>query len=59
MNGRVLSELLRDGPASESVRVERSVHRDSTEFAYGKYQIELHQARAGPADYVDYTQTKR
>ena len=59
MSGRVLTELLRDGPAPETVRAEPSVHRVSTAWEGGRYEVELHQVRVGATDYGDYTQTKR
>lgn len=59
MSGRVLTELLRDGPAPDSVRAESSVHRVSTAWEGGRYEIELHKVRVGTTDYLDFTQTKR
>lgn len=59
MAGRVLSELLREGPAVESVRVEHSVDRVGADTANGRYDVELHKARVGPTEYVSYTQTTR
>jgi predicted AlkP superfamily pyrophosphatase or phosphodiesterase len=59
MAGRVVSELLRAGPSSESVRVERTTHRVSTAITNGTYELELHKVRVGATEYVAYTQTKR
>ena len=59
MAGRVLTELLRNGPPAESVRVERTVHRVATETASGRYGIELHRSRVGATEYIDYTKTSR
>jgi arylsulfatase A-like enzyme len=59
MAGRVLSELLRTGPSSNSVRVERIVHRVTTETDGARYEVELHKARVGSTEYVTNTQTKR
>ena len=59
MMGRVLSELLRSGPAIDSIRVERTVHRVATDTTIGRYELELHKARVGTTEYIDYTQTKR
>jgi arylsulfatase A-like enzyme len=59
MAGRVLTELLREGPPAESVRVERTVHRVATETAIGPYRIELHRSRVGATEYIDYTKTSR
>ena len=59
MAGRVLTELLRDGPPAESVRVDRTVHRVATETARGRYAIELHRSRVGATEYIDYTKTSR
>jgi hypothetical protein len=59
MAGRVLTELLREGPPAESVRVERTVHRVATETGSGRYGIELHRSRVGATEYIDYTKTSR
>ncbi len=59
MLGRVMSELLRDGPAPDSVHVQRTVHRATTGTTQGRYELELHRSRVGPTDYLDFTQTKR
>lgn len=59
MSGRVLTELLRDGPASDSIRAGRTVHRATTSWEGGRYEVELHKVRVGTTDYVEFTQTKR
>jgi arylsulfatase A-like enzyme len=59
MSGRVLTELLRDGPSPDSIRAEPSVHRVKAEWADGRYEVELHKVRVGKTEYIDFTQTKR
>jgi arylsulfatase A-like enzyme len=59
MSGRVLRELLRGGPALDSIKVERSVHRVSVDQPPGRYELELHKVRVGTTEYIDSTQTKR
>jgi len=59
MLGRVVRELLRDGPAPATVRVERTTHRVATETTHGRYELALHRSRVGPTDYLDFTQTRR
>ncbi len=59
MTGRVLSELLRDGPAPASINVEKTVQRVTTKTATGEYQLTLHKSRVGQTEYVDYTETTR
>jgi arylsulfatase A-like enzyme len=59
MMGRALTELLREGPSPDSLRVERTVHRASADLAKGRYEVVLHKSRVGMTEYVDYTETKR
>jgi hypothetical protein len=59
MTGRVLHELFREGPAIESVRVERMVHRASSAISNGRYEVELHKARVGKTEYIAFTKTTR
>lgn len=59
MAGRVLSELLQTGPATEAIRVERKVHRVSATTTGGRYELELHKARVGATEYITETRTKR
>jgi hypothetical protein len=59
MTGRVLRELLRDGPTAESVRVERTVHRVETATPNGRYVLELQKARVMGTEYVEQTRTTR
>jgi arylsulfatase A-like enzyme len=59
MSGRVLTELLRDGPGGDSIPANRIVHRATTEWEGGRYEVELHKVRVGTTDYVEFTQTKR
>lgn len=59
MLGRVVRELLRDGPAPATVRVERTTHRVATETTRGRYELALHRSCVGPTDYLDFTQTRR
>jgi arylsulfatase A-like enzyme len=59
MAGRVLHELLRDGPAPDSVRFDKSTHSASTALPDGAYRLELHTVRVGQTEYLDYTKTTR
>ena len=59
MSGRVLHELLRDGPSPSSVTVDRTVHRVSTALPNGRYELAVHHSRVGKTVYLDYTETKR
>jgi arylsulfatase A-like enzyme len=59
MTGRVLGELLRSGPASSSIEVERSVQHVATKTATGVYELRLHTSRVGQTEYIDYTETTR
>ena len=59
MTGRVMTELLRDGPAIDSVRVERTVQRVGADIANGRYEVDIHKSRVGTTEYIDFTQTKR
>lgn len=55
MHGRVLKELLRDGPKPEEVAVERKTHA----VAAGGYRLELSTSRVGETVYVDWTRVRR
>lgn len=55
MSGRILHELLRDGPAPASLKVDRSTHRVSADT----YHLELHTTTVGATAYLDYTKTTR
>lgn len=59
MSGRVLKELLRDGPAPEAVPVETKTVR--TEFAgkEGRYELELNRSKVGQTDYINFTKVSR
>ena len=59
MTGRVLVELLRDGPAPASVKVEHQVRKVSAPTSGGRYELELHTTRVSGTEYVDFTQTRR
>jgi hypothetical protein len=59
MRGRVLRELLRAGPAPDSIPVERTVHRVQTSTANGRYELELQNVRVGTTEYIEQTRTTR
>jgi arylsulfatase A-like enzyme len=59
MAGRVLHEILRTGPAPDSIRVERNVHRVTTTTTSGRYELELEKARVGTTEYISQTRTTR
>jgi len=59
MTGRVLAELLRDGPAPPTLKIEREVRKVSAPIPAGRYELELHTSRVGGAEYVDFTRTVR
>lgn len=53
MTGRVLHELLRDGPASAGIAVREQTHRAAITFPDGqRYEAELDTARVGSTVYV-------
>jgi len=59
MTGRLPAELLRDGPAPESIPVTRAVDRAATTWAGGKYEVELHRVTVGTTEYIGSTATRR
>jgi hypothetical protein len=59
MNGRVLQELLRSGPAPSSVKVQNRVYRAQTRGAEGEYQLELSGSSVNGTDYLNFTRVKR
>jgi hypothetical protein len=59
MTGRVLMELLRDGPAPGSIKVERGVREVSAPLPSGRFRLELHTSRVAGHEYIEYTRTVR
>ncbi len=59
MEGRVLSELLVDGPAPASVEVRRHQARAEAVWDGGRYRLVLHQSWVGGTLYVDYAEVER
>ena len=59
MRGRVLSELLRTGPAPDSIAVKRAAHRVQTDTSSGRYELEVRTVRVGDTDYIEQTRTRR
>lgn len=60
MDGRVMRELLRDGPAPRDVEVHASTYTTHTVLADGlRYQAELETRRVGTAVYVRSARTQR
>jgi hypothetical protein len=55
MHGRILKELLRDGPAPKNVAVKETVQR----AAHQNYEVELKKFVVGNTDYIDFTKTTR
>ena len=55
MDGRVLWELLAEGPAPGSVKVEQREYRVSAERQDGFYESTLHMSVVEGHRYVDYT----
>jgi hypothetical protein len=53
MNGRVLHELLRDGPAPDEIIVRENLHRAAVTFPDGRdYEAELETAEVDSTVYV-------
>lgn len=59
MQGRVLEELLREGPDPGSIEVKKRVHTAESKIPGGRYVLELHKSQVGGTSYVDFTQTRR
>ncbi len=59
MNGRVLKELLRDGPSPRSVDVQQFVHQTQVRTGRGDYQLELSHSIVNGTDYLNYTRVTR
>jgi predicted AlkP superfamily pyrophosphatase or phosphodiesterase len=59
MDGRILRELLRNGPEPASIPVKYHTERVSTSWPGGVYNLELHQARVDDSVYMRFTQTSR
>jgi predicted AlkP superfamily pyrophosphatase or phosphodiesterase len=59
MHGRVMTELLRTGPAPETVLVKTNVHRTATAIADGRYELELTKLSVGNTDYLHSTSVRR
>lgn len=59
MTGRVLTELLRDGPDPATIAVTRHTARVEAPHPTGRYVLELHTSRVGATEYVDFTRTTR
>lgn len=59
MNGRVLMELLRDGPSPDSVRVQHLVHHTKVGSEAGEYRLELSHSIVNGTDYLNFTKVKR
>lgn len=55
MHGRILKELLRDGPSPKSVPLKETVQRATHET----YEVELKKSIVGDTDYIDFTKTTR
>lgn len=59
MMGRVLHELLLDGPAPSSINVQRSAHQVAAKTAQGAYRLALYKSLVGKTEYIDSTETTR
>lgn len=59
MQGRILRELLRDGPDPSEIGTEEEEHTVSTRHGGRLYRLSLFTARTDGADYVRYTRVDR
>lgn len=59
MNGRVLTELLRGGPAPAKVKVQHHVYRTQAGGAAGGYHLELSGASVSGTEYLNFTRVTR
>jgi hypothetical protein len=59
MDGRVLKELLRNGPDPLSVSTERSTHRAQADWPGGSYRLELSESVVEGKRYLNYTTVER
>jgi arylsulfatase A-like enzyme len=59
MQGRALTEILRDGPEPASLEVIKHVHTAETKIPGGRYMLELQKSQVGRTPYVDFTRTRR
>ena len=59
MDGRILHELLRDGPAPSSVHVGQLTYRVQTKWIDGSYQLELSGSTVDGRRYVNHTKVER
>ncbi len=59
MNGRVLKELLRDGPWPEAVEVRHGVHRTQARGEAGEYELELSTSMVKGTEYLNFTRVRR
>lgn len=56
MQGRILHELLADGPSPESVEVAARTFETNTAIPGGLYRQRLYQSQVAGVDYIDYTE---
>ncbi len=59
MDGRVLKELLRNGPDPSSVPTEQKTHSTQADWPGGSYQLELSESVVEEKRYVNYTTVER
>ncbi len=59
MDGRVLHELLLNGPDLNTMQIHSVVHQTETSWDVGKYRAELSETRAGDSRYLDWSRVKR
>jgi arylsulfatase A-like enzyme len=59
MDGRILKELLRDGPSPRTVAVKEAIQRAAHTTAGQAYEVELKKLVVGDTDYIDYTKVNR
>jgi arylsulfatase A-like enzyme len=58
MDGRVMSELLKEGPATNDT-VKKEIVETSVEQSWGTYKLILERSRIGNHYYINYTQVER
>jgi arylsulfatase A-like enzyme len=59
MDGRILQELLRNGPSPKKVVVKEIVERVAARHGTKTYELELKKLIVGNTDYIDFTKVNR
>lgn len=59
MDGRILTELLRNGPSPETVKSEETTHQSTRIDSEITYKVQLKRISVGKTDYIDSTHVRR